>query len=115
MLEIGADFTCRRFDTIVPRSGYWLSLREVRQMATIVITEFMDARAVALLRSRHEVRYDEALVDDPPGLLDAAVTPATCGVRMRFGHPAKCGAGVTAEANGRVSLLIADKVLEVLG
>jgi (S)-sulfolactate dehydrogenase len=33
-------------------------------MATILITEFMDERAVALLRGRHDVDYDPALVED---------------------------------------------------
>ncbi|MCJ0765131.1 hydroxyacid dehydrogenase [Variovorax terrae] len=33
-------------------------------MARIVISEFMDERAVALLRPRHEVLYDPGLVDD---------------------------------------------------
>ncbi|GAB4037979.1 MAG: hypothetical protein Fur0014_06250 [Rubrivivax sp.] len=34
-------------------------------MARIVISEFMDAPAVARLAARHEVLYDAALVDDP--------------------------------------------------
>jgi (S)-sulfolactate dehydrogenase len=38
----------------------------------ILITEFMDERAVEQLRQRHDVRYDAALVDDPPRLLAAA-------------------------------------------
>ncbi|MFY8088147.1 MAG: hydroxyacid dehydrogenase [Rubrivivax sp.] len=38
-------------------------------MATIVITEFMDARAVAQLAARHDVLYDPQLVDDSPRLL----------------------------------------------
>ena len=33
-------------------------------MARIVITEFMDARAVAQLQARHDVLYDPTLVDD---------------------------------------------------
>jgi len=38
-------------------------------MARIVITEFMDERAVAPLRAAHDVLYDPALVDDAPRLL----------------------------------------------
>ena len=41
-------------------------------MSQIVITEFMDERAVAQLRARHEVVYDPALVDDLPRLLAQA-------------------------------------------
>ena len=38
-------------------------------MSRVVITEFMDERAVAQLRARHDVLYDPALVDDAPRLL----------------------------------------------
>ncbi len=38
----------------------------------ILITEFMDERAVERLRARHDVHYDPALVDDPARLLAAA-------------------------------------------
>jgi (S)-sulfolactate dehydrogenase len=41
-------------------------------MGTILITEFMDERAVALLRERHAVEYDPALVDDNARLLARA-------------------------------------------
>ena len=41
-------------------------------MARIVITEFMDDRAVAGLRARHDVLYDAKLVDDAPRLLREA-------------------------------------------
>ena len=41
-------------------------------MAKIVISEFMDERAVAQLRQHHEVVYAPALVDDATGLLQAA-------------------------------------------
>ena len=34
-------------------------------MSRIVITEFMDERAVAQLRAAHDVLYDPMLVDDP--------------------------------------------------
>lgn len=37
-------------------------------MSRIVITEFMDAPAVARLAARHDVLYDAALVDDPARL-----------------------------------------------
>lgn len=37
-------------------------------MATIVISEFMDEPAVAVLRDRHETTYAPDLVDDPPAL-----------------------------------------------
>ena len=46
-------------------------------MSRIVISEFMDERAVAQLRARHEVLYDPALVDDAPRLQrEAAVADA---------------------------------------
>lgn len=74
-------------------------------MSRVVITEFMDERAVAQLRARHDVLYDPALVDDAPRLLaeagrcDAlivrnrtqvrgallAALPATCRVVGRLG------------------------------
>ncbi len=38
----------------------------------IVITEFMDERAIEQLQARHEVVYDAALVDDAPRLLAMA-------------------------------------------
>ncbi len=41
-------------------------------MAKIVICEFMDERAVAQLRHKHDVLYAPALVDDAPSLLQAA-------------------------------------------
>jgi (S)-sulfolactate dehydrogenase len=41
-------------------------------VARIVIPEFMDERAVAGLRTRHEVLYDPKLVDDAPRLLKEA-------------------------------------------
>ena len=37
-------------------------------MSRIVVTEFMDERAVAKLAARHDVLYDAALVDDAPRL-----------------------------------------------
>ena len=33
-------------------------------MSRIVITEFMDERAIAQLAAQHQVRYDPKLVDD---------------------------------------------------
>ena len=50
-------------------------------MARIVITEFMDERAVAQLRARHEVLYEPLLVDDAPRLLAEAALAAR---RSRF-------------------------------
>lgn len=41
-------------------------------MARIVITEFMDERAVASLQAAHDVLYDATLVDDAPRLLQEA-------------------------------------------
>ena len=41
-------------------------------MARIVITEFMDERAVGLLHPAHDVLYDATLVDDTPRLLAQA-------------------------------------------
>jgi (S)-sulfolactate dehydrogenase len=46
-------------------------------MARVIITEFMDERAVAQLAARHDVLYDPKLVDDAPRLkLEAATTDA---------------------------------------
>ncbi|MCY7308095.1 MAG: NAD(P)-binding domain-containing protein [Rhodoferax sp.] len=52
-------------------------------MARITITEFMDERAVAQLRARHEVLYDPALVDDAPRMLLEAATTDALVVRNR--------------------------------
>jgi (S)-sulfolactate dehydrogenase len=41
-------------------------------MSRIVITEFIDERALPALRARHEVLYDAKLVDDAPRLLKEA-------------------------------------------
>lgn len=41
-------------------------------MARVVITEFMDERAVASLAAAHDVLYDAKLVDDAPRLLKEA-------------------------------------------
>jgi (S)-sulfolactate dehydrogenase len=49
----------------------------------IVITEFMDAPAVAWLQARHELVYEPALVDDPARLLALAVTADALIVRNR--------------------------------
>ncbi len=38
-------------------------------MARIVISEFMDERALPRLRAAHDVLYDPTLVDDAPRLL----------------------------------------------
>ena len=52
-------------------------------MARIVITEFMDERAVAALRVRHEVLHDAKLVDDTPRLLKEAAACDAFVVRNR--------------------------------
>jgi (S)-sulfolactate dehydrogenase len=53
-------------------------------MAVVVITEFMDERAVASLRAAgHEVLYDAALVDDAPRLLNEAARADAIVVRNR--------------------------------
>ena len=52
-------------------------------MAFIVITEFMDERAVARLQAAHDVRYDPQLVDDPVRLLALAGTAQALVVRNR--------------------------------
>ena len=49
----------------------------------IVISEFMDAPAVARLRAGHEVEYDPKLVDEAPRLLRAAATADVLIVRNR--------------------------------
>jgi (S)-sulfolactate dehydrogenase len=41
-------------------------------MKKILITEFMDERAVAQLKAKHDVLYDAKLVDDAPRLLQEA-------------------------------------------
>jgi (S)-sulfolactate dehydrogenase len=46
-------------------------------MARVVITEFMDERAVAQLQATHDVLYAPTLVDDPPRLIaESAVADA---------------------------------------
>jgi (S)-sulfolactate dehydrogenase len=52
-------------------------------MARIVITEFMDERAVAGLRTRHEVLYDPRLVDDAARLAQEAAACDAFIVRNR--------------------------------
>ena len=49
----------------------------------IVISEFMDQRAVAQLQDRHEVVYDPTLVDDMPRLLQLAAGADALIVRNR--------------------------------
>jgi len=49
----------------------------------IVITEFMDERAVDQLRAKHEVDYDPALVDDPARLAERATSADALIVRNR--------------------------------
>ena len=52
-------------------------------MARIVITEFIDERALPALRAAHQVDYDPKLVDDPARLLAAAATADAIVVRNR--------------------------------
>ena len=52
-------------------------------MARIVITEFMDERAVRRLAAAHDVLYDAKLVDDAPRLLREAATADVIVVRNR--------------------------------
>ena len=52
-------------------------------MARIVITEFMDERAVARLRAAHDVLYDATLVDDAPRLAAEAARADVLVVRNR--------------------------------
>ena len=52
-------------------------------MARIVITEFMDERAVAQLRAKHDVLYDPKLVDDAPRLAAEAAGAEVIVVRNR--------------------------------
>ena len=49
----------------------------------ILITEFMDDRAVAQLRAAHDVLYDPQLVDDMPRLLAEAAQAQALIVRNR--------------------------------
>ncbi len=52
-------------------------------MSRVVITEFMDDRAVARLKAKHDVLYDPALVDDAPRLATAAASADAIVVRNR--------------------------------
>ncbi|MGQ2979808.1 MAG: hydroxyacid dehydrogenase [Polaromonas sp.] len=52
-------------------------------MARIVISEFMDERAVAQLAAAHDVLYDPLLVDDLPRLVSEAQTADVLIVRNR--------------------------------
>jgi len=52
-------------------------------MARIVITEFIDERAVPRLRAAHDVLYDPKLVDDAPRLLAEAARADAIIVRNR--------------------------------
>jgi (S)-sulfolactate dehydrogenase len=49
----------------------------------IVITEFIDERALPALRVKHDVLYDAKLVDDPPRLLKEAASADAIIVRNR--------------------------------
>jgi (S)-sulfolactate dehydrogenase len=52
-------------------------------MAKIVITEFIDERALPALRGKHDVLYDAKLVDDAPRLLKEAASADALIVRNR--------------------------------
>jgi (S)-sulfolactate dehydrogenase len=52
-------------------------------MARIVICEFIDERALPSLRAKHDVLYDEKLVDDAPRLKAEAATADALIVRNR--------------------------------
>ena len=52
-------------------------------MKRVVITEFMDERAVAQLKAAHDVLYDAKLVDDVPRLLAEAASAHAIVVRNR--------------------------------
>lgn len=52
-------------------------------MARVVITEFIDERALPALRAKHEVVYDAKLVDDMPRLLKEAASADAIVVRNR--------------------------------
>ena len=52
-------------------------------MARIVITEFIDERALPALRAKHEVLYDAKLVDDPTRLMKEAASADAIVVRNR--------------------------------
>ncbi|MEO1223889.1 MAG: hydroxyacid dehydrogenase [Pseudomonadota bacterium] len=52
-------------------------------MADIVVSEFMDADAVGWLSARSDVRYDPALVDDRPALVEAVSSCRALIVRNR--------------------------------
>jgi (S)-sulfolactate dehydrogenase len=52
-------------------------------MARIVITEFIDERALPALRAKHDVLYDPKLVDDAPRLVKEAAAADAIIVRNR--------------------------------
>lgn len=52
-------------------------------MARIVVSEFMDAAALARLAARHDVHYDPRLVDDPARLTEEAAACDALIVRNR--------------------------------
>ncbi|MCC7041674.1 MAG: hydroxyacid dehydrogenase [Burkholderiales bacterium] len=68
-------------------------------MSRIVVTEFMDERAVAKLAARHDVVYDATLVDDAPRLAREA---ARCDAIVVRNRTQVRGALLDALANCRV-------------
>jgi hypothetical protein len=61
-------------------------VRGVVTLARVVITEFIDERALPALRAAHDVLYDPKLVDDPARLraeAASAATPSSCATAPR--------------------------------
>jgi len=52
-------------------------------MAKVLVTEFIDERALPALRAKHEVLYDAKLVDDMPRLIEEAASADAIVVRNR--------------------------------
>jgi (S)-sulfolactate dehydrogenase len=63
--------------------GAFRGIIAAMQAGRILITEFMDERAVALLAAQHQVQYQPLLVDDEAGLLAAAPAVDALIVRNR--------------------------------
>jgi (S)-sulfolactate dehydrogenase len=58
-------------------------MAKVATVAKVVVTEFIDERALPALRAKHEVVYDSKLVDDTPRLLKEAASAHAIIVRNR--------------------------------
>jgi (S)-sulfolactate dehydrogenase len=71
----------------------------------IVITEFMDAAAVATLAGQHDARYDAGLVDRPDDLREAIATADALIVRNRtLVNPALLAAAPKLRVVGRLGV-----------